>query len=120
MEVTARAFNAYGRPLEMVTSFKYLGRVILATDDGFLAVVRNLDQAKKVWSRMLRILSREGATPRVSRFFLKAMIQAVPLFGAETLVVTPFMGKALGGFQTQVARRLTGKLLRRTTDETWR
>ena len=30
MEVTARAFNAYGRPLEMVTSFKYLVQVILA------------------------------------------------------------------------------------------
>ena len=24
-EVTARTFSAYGRPLEMVTSFKYLG-----------------------------------------------------------------------------------------------
>ena len=32
-EVTARAFSAYGSPLEMVTSFKYLGRVISATDD---------------------------------------------------------------------------------------
>ena len=32
-EVTTRAFSAYGQPLEMVTSFKYLGRVILETDD---------------------------------------------------------------------------------------
>ena len=30
-EVTARDFSAYGRPLEMVNSFRYLGRVILAT-----------------------------------------------------------------------------------------
>ena len=27
-EVTARAFSAYERSLDMVTSFKYLGRVI--------------------------------------------------------------------------------------------
>ena len=30
------------------------------------------------------------------------------------------MGKALGGFQNQVARRITGQLLRRTTEGTWR
>ena len=32
-EVTTRAFRSYGRTLEMVVSFKYLGWVILATDD---------------------------------------------------------------------------------------
>ena len=35
--------------------------------------------------------------PRVYRFFFKAVIQAVLLFRAETWVVTPHMGKALGG-----------------------
>ena len=33
---------------------------------------------------------------------------------------TPRMGKALGGFHTQVARRLTGKLPHITTDVTWK
>ena len=32
-EVTTRDLSSYGNPLEMVTSIKYLGRVILATDD---------------------------------------------------------------------------------------
>ena len=41
-EVTARAFRAYGHPLEMVTSFKYLGRMILATENDWPEVVRNL------------------------------------------------------------------------------
>ena len=31
-EVVTRSYIAYGLPLEMVTSFKYLGRVILDTD----------------------------------------------------------------------------------------
>ena len=31
--VTSRVFSAYGRPLYMVTSFRYLGRVILAAND---------------------------------------------------------------------------------------
>ena len=57
--------------------------------------------------------------PWVSGFFLKAVIQAVLLFGADTWVVTPRRGKDLGGLQTQLSRQLTGKLPRRTTDGTW-
>ena len=33
-EVTTGAIRDYGRPLEMVTSFRYLGRVISASDGG--------------------------------------------------------------------------------------
>ena len=47
------------------------------------------------------------------------MAQAVLLFGSETWVVTPHLGKALGGFQDQVARRLTGRLLRRKPGRKW-
>ena len=97
-EVTARAFSAYGRPLEMVTYFKYLGRVILEADDKWLAVVKIFSPAKKVWSRMSCILSRDGAAPLVSGFSFKAMVQAVLLFGAETWLVTPTHGQGPGGF----------------------
>ena len=40
--VTSRTFIADGRPLEMVTYFIYLGRVISTVDDYWLAVVHNL------------------------------------------------------------------------------
>ena len=111
-EVTTRYFSAYGRPLEMVNSFKYLGQVISETDNECPAVVRNLSQARAVWSRISRILIREGERPQVSGFFFKALIQSVLIFGAETWVVTPRMGSSLGGFQDQMARRLTGRLSR--------
>ena len=67
--VTSRAFSAYGHPLEMVTSFRYLGRVILAADNDWLAAVRNLAKVRAMWSRMTRILNREGEEPWVSNFF---------------------------------------------------
>ena len=118
-EVTARDFSAYGIPLEMVTSFKYLGRVISAADGDWPAVVKNLARARNFWSRMSRILSREGSAPRVYSFFFKAVVQAVLLFGADTWVVAHHMGKGLRGFQNQVARRLTGRLPRRTPDGRW-
>ena len=62
-EVTARDFSTYGSPLEMDTSFKYLGRLISATDNYWPEVVKNLTWARRVWSNMSHILSREGATP---------------------------------------------------------
>ena len=40
--VTSRTFGAYGSPLDMVISFKYLGRVISAADDDWTAVVQKL------------------------------------------------------------------------------
>ena len=69
-EVTTRAFSAYGRPMEMVTSFQYLGRLILAADNNWPAVVRNLSRVRAVWKRTMRILSTEGTEPRVSGLFL--------------------------------------------------
>ena len=47
------------------------------------------------------------------------MVQAVLLFGADIWVVTPRMGRVLGGFQDQVVRRLTGRLLWQKTEGKW-
>ena len=55
----------------------------------------------------------------MSRFFLKAVIQAVLLFGFDTWVVTPCMGNTLEGFQAQVVRWLKVRLRRRTPDRKW-
>ena len=68
---------------------------------------------------MSRILSREGAAPRVSGFFFKAVVQVVLLFVLETWLVTPRMGKDLGGFQAQVTRQIMGRLPRSTPDRKW-
>ena len=65
---------------------------------------------------MLGILIREGARPRVSGFFSKSVVQSVLLFGADTWVVTPCTSRFLGGFQDQVARRPTGRLLQQRLD----
>ena len=68
----------------MMTSCRYLRRLISALDDDLLVVVRNLAKVRVVWQRMTRILIREGAEPRLSRFFFKDMVQSVLIFGAET------------------------------------
>ena len=68
---------------------------------------------------MSSILSKEGERPQVSGFLSKSIFQSVFLFGAETWVVTPFMGRVLGGFQYQVAWQLTGWLPWRRFDGSW-
>ena len=82
--MTTMDFSAYGRPLEIVNSFKYLGRMILVTDEKWPTVVSNMAREKKVWGIMSRILSREGVTPWVSGLFFKVLIQAALIFREET------------------------------------
>ena len=58
----------------------------------------NLRKSRKSWTRMTRILGREGAYPRTSVLLFKAVVQAVSLFGLETWVLTSRMEQALGSF----------------------
>ena len=118
-EITERACEAYGAPLENVTAFKYLERVMTAGDDEWPAVVGNLQRARNIWGRLLQILSREGADLKVSGHFFKAVTQAVLLFGVEMWVLTPRMERALSSFQHRVTRRLTGRNPRRRLSGCW-
>ena len=110
-ESLERDFKAYKEPLENVTVFRYLGRVLKAGDNNWLAVVGNLGKARNIWGRLSRILSREGADPKSSGHFYTAVAQAVLLFGAETWVLTQRMERALDSFQHRVVRRITGRKL---------
>ena len=93
--------------------------MLKAVDDDCLAVVGNLGNARKSWGRLSRILSWEGADPKVSGNFYKAVAQSVLLFGAETWVLTQSMDKALDSFHYRVAMRITGKQQRRKKDRSW-
>ena len=115
-----RAFEAYRRKINSVQEFRYLGRVLTATDDDWPAVARNLYRERATWGRMARILGREGADPKVSRMFYIAVTQQVLLFGAEYWVLTGKIEAALDAFQGRVARRLTGRIPRRGRDGKWK
>ena len=88
-EITEMAFEAYGKQLEAVPSFKYLGRIMTVGDDDWPAVAGNLVKARKSWRQLKRVLSREGVDKRISGEFFKAVVQQVLLFGAEMWVLTP-------------------------------
>ena len=99
--------------------FKYLGRLLTATDYEWSEVIVNLHKAHKSWSCLSRILGREGADPITSGHFYLAVVQAVLLVGVEMLVVTPHIERLLVIFHNLVVRRLMGIEPRRRTDGRW-
>ena len=96
-----------------------MGRVTTAVDDDWPAVVGNPHKSRNSWGGLSRILSREGADTKVSGRFFKEVTQVVLLFGADTWVPPPRMDRALSSFQHRVARRLTGRQLRRQGGGIW-
>ena len=106
-EISERAFKVYGEPLENVTEFRYLGRVLTAGDDDWLAVVGNLVKARNIWRRLSQILIWEEVDPKLSGYFYKAVAKEVLLLEAEMCVLTPMMDRALDRFQHRFARRIT-------------
>ena len=81
-ESTVRVFQAYGRPLNLVTSFNYLSRIIKALVHAWLELVGNLRKVRNSWVQLSRILGREGENPRVSGMFFSLVVQAILIFGS--------------------------------------
>ena len=65
-EGTERSCRAYVCPLTTLMAFNYLGNIITASENDWLAVVANLRKAWKKCSRMSRILGREGSDVQMS------------------------------------------------------
>ena len=53
-----QAFEAYGAPIESVMEFRYLGRILMETDDNWPVVVGNLRKAKQSWGRLTKVIGR--------------------------------------------------------------
>ena len=79
-----REFHAYGKPMEAVSEFRYLGRLLTTTDDDWPEVAGNIRKARVSWGRLVGVIGREGADPKLSRSFYTAVTQQVLLFGVET------------------------------------
>jgi hypothetical protein len=107
MEAQTTVFRADGVALGQVSQFRYLGRILSEVDSDWPALRRNLTRARQRWAMISRLLVREGASPRVSGYFYKAVVQSVLLFGSETWVWSQSMRLALQGFHHKVARKIT-------------
>ena len=79
-EGTERSLTAYVVPLSQVTSFKYLGRVLVAEDNDWLSVVSNLRRARQKWVQLTRVLSREGANSQTLGHIYLEVVQSFLIY----------------------------------------
>jgi hypothetical protein len=115
-------FRVKDQPIESVDEFRYLGRIIMSTDKDEPALKRNLTRARQQWAKIRRILCRDGARPRVSAMFYKAVVQTVLLYGSETWCISGAMMSVLNVFHNRVARCITRRHICRdplTDGTTW-
>jgi hypothetical protein len=101
-------FTAYGKELEQVSVFKYLGRLLACNDNDTQAMRGNLAEAQKFWARISRVLRAENAEPQVCKVFYKATVMSVLLFGSETWSLAPGTLKRLDGFHHRAAWWMAG------------
>ena len=80
-----QAFHSNGQPMEAVLEFRYLGRLLTATDEDWPAVAGNIKKSRRSWGRLSWVLGREGADPKVSRNFYTAVTQQVLIFRADSV-----------------------------------
>jgi len=113
------SFNVNGEKIDKVSKFKYLGRILEETDDDEHAANRQLTRARARWGRIAKILTIDGASPRVMGYFYKAIIQTVILYGSESWTLTGRMIGRLHSFHHRVARYITGRHIKELEDGTY-
>ena len=69
--------------------------------------------------RIAKILTIDGASPRVMGYFYKAIIQTVLLYGSESWTLTIGMIGRLRSFHHRVARYITGRHIKELEDGTY-
>eukprot|EP00985_Skeletonema_marinoi_P006725 scaffold2929_cov138-Skeletonema_marinoi.AAC.1 len=111
-------FTAYGEDLERVEVLKYLGR-LMAMDTDMQAIRDTLYKTRKLWKMLHRLLRGENMTPRFAACSLRAVAQAVLLYGSETCVLTDSAMRcldALGVARLKVMNVLSKLLQPRSCD----
>ena len=103
------AFRVYGKNLNMVIYFQHYWQLLYAMDDDWPAFIGNIQKMRRIWACLSRILGQERVDSWTSVHFYLTITQAVFLFGAETSVVIPHIGRLLGGLHHRVVQIITGK-----------
>jgi hypothetical protein len=115
----SQMFTTYGKELERVEVFKYLGRLLAYNDSNAQAVRGNLKKGHAIWSRLSCIIRSENASSRACSIFYKATVQSVLLLGSKTWNLSQSTLKLLEGFHIRATWHMADKRLMRLLDGTW-
>lgn len=110
--MASQQFFIGGVPLESVSSFRYLGRMLSSNDSDLVAVKTNLQKARRQWGRICSVLCKSDVPPKVMGYFYKTIVQSVLLYGSETWALSTRIRSLLASFHKRCARHLTGRHVR--------
>ena len=105
-------FTVSGKLIEMVDTFKCLGRVTGETDRDEAAVLRNLEQARRKWASMQVVLPRDGAKPKTMAVFCGTAVVCTLLCGSESWLLTQDLMQQLRSFHQRCCRGLARDSIR--------
>ena len=91
----------------------------MASDENWPEVVHKLWRVRQKWARLSRVLIRESTYARILGRINVVVVQVVLLYRSETWVLTPHIGRLMGGFHHRVASRLKGRQYCRGRDGGW-
>ena len=72
------------------------------TDYDLMEVMGNLQKLRQSWARLLSIMGQEVKDARTLVHLYLSVVHAILVFFLETGVMTPHIGRVLGGFRNQV------------------
>lgn len=113
------SFSVEGIPIENISEYKYLGRVLENSDLDHKAVTLNLKNARERWGGMVRLFTADGARSRTLARFYLAVVQAVLLHGSETWVLTQRQRRRLDTFHHRSARFIANEHIRQLPNGEW-
>ena len=96
-----------------------MGWMLDRSDKDWPEVRRNIRKARRFWSRMGKLIRREGADPRVSEIFYLTVVQSVLLFGSDTWILLTTIPRRLEGVHLGVLRKVTGHNANQKRYRTW-
>ena len=112
-------FYIDGIPIENVSEFKYLGRILSADDRDDAAVSYNIKKASQAWFGMYHILLHKTSNPCTMAHFYLAIVQAKLLYGSESWVLSKCLLTRLERFHAKCARILAHHTIHHLPDGTW-
>ena len=109
----------YGKEIERVEEFNYLGRILTSDDNDTKAIENQIKKARAKWNSIASILKREGADAKTMATFYRTVIQAVLLYGAESWCVSETNLRKLRAFHHRAVRYMTGRHIRKLGEGRW-
>jgi len=119
IQASKAIFHIGDSTIENVSEFLYLGRILQYQDLDDQAVLRNLKKTRLCWSRIQKVLSADGCSPKVMGYFYKTLAMTVLLYGSESWVISKRLERRLNSFHLRCSRHMCHRHIRQLPTGEW-